>query len=510
MAANLFIIEAPGKCKALTTALRSAGVRDVHVLATIGHIGTNPQSFKPIAVDSRYRELAYRLRPDRESIAVQIERAAGEAKRIYIASDDDQEGDVIARDVLRWCIAPEDIQKVQRLRLKSLAPSEIKEALATAAAFDELAAARGDARRVIDRLVGSLSGDEGAVGRVQGSLLLALSNQVPVVGVATYTAPSTDGRGDWVATRPLFADQEVEGDFRIDVCLEVGAVRPGTVSNRAFNHDEILLSASLETDRSVAEVADVMQDLYERGSMTYPRAHDCTVTPEAVRRVTAIARANGAGFDPTQFLPVRSLRGEYAHEAPNPMVIGLPLNRDLSMLSFDDQVLVLIARRLVECGVACEIQAPKAAEVAAMPGHARGLVWRRVDMRGATLWRDTNEAGVKRWTQEQSLLHFMNRNRLGRPSTIVNHIDKFLSRNLITQNFDLTKKGSEWSANLGRLFGHQNISEKIEKYIADNKKEPSLMVADMMEICGLTSISTDQNQKVNNDEDNEISAGYFS
>lgn len=510
MAANLFIIEAPGKRKALAAALRTAGVRDVNVIATIGHIGTNPQGFKPIAVDSRYRELAYRLRPDRESIAAEIERAAADAQCIYLASDDDQEGDVIARDVLRWCVGPEDAQKVKRLRLKSLAPSEIKEALATADSFDELDAARGDARRVMDRLIGSLSGDEGAVGRVQGSLLLALSNQAPVVGVATYTAPSNDGKGDWVATRPLFAGQKLDEEFQVDVRLDVGATRHGTVANRAFNHDEILLSASLETGRGIGEVSEAMQDLYERGSLTYPRAKDCAVTPEAVRRVMAIARANGAGFDPAQFGPVRSLSGEYAHEAPNPMVIGLPLNRDLQLLSFDDQVLVLIARRLVECGVVCEIQAPKAEQLAVMPAHARGLVWRRVDARGALLWKENREAGINRWTQEQSLLHFMNRNGLGRPSTIVNHIEKFLSRNLVTQGFDFTKKGAEWSANVGRLFGHQNISEKIENYIEDNKKEPYVMVADMIEMCGLTSISTDQQQEFDNDEDNEISAGYFS
>lgn len=509
MAANLFVIEAPGKRRALATALRNAGVRDVLVLATIGHIGMNPQGFKPLAIDSEYRELAYRLKPDRERIARDIEDAARDAKRVYLASDDDQEGDVIARDVLRFCVAPEDAPKALRLRLKSLAPSEVKAALAQACPFDDLSACRGDARRIVDRLIGSLSGDEGAVGRVQGSLLLELQSKVPVAGVMTHVMPSDDGRGDWVAQQPVFAGDRIPDEIQPEMRLSVGASKQSTVSNHVMNHDEILLSASLATGRGVAEVSDAIQDLYERGQMTYPRAKHRAVTPEAVRRITAIARANGAGFVPGLFSAVRGPGGEYAHEAPNPMVLGMALNRDISLLPFDEQVLVLVARKLIECGVPCELQSPDASQVARLPEAARGLAWRRRDAKGAVLWKDSVESGFRAWTPEQSLLHFMSRNELGRPSTMVNHINKFLSRELVSQSFDLTKKGNEWSAHIGRLFGHQNLSKLIERYIEDNKKEPSLMVADMIEMCGLTDISTDQIQDLDN-EDYEISAGDFS
>ena len=177
MASNLFIIEAPGKRKGMSNMLWRAGVRDVEVMATVGHIGTNPEGFKPLAVDSEYRETAYRLKPDKERLAAEIGKAAKAAKRIYIAADDDQEGDVIARDVLRFCLDEEDRSRALRVRLKALAPGEIQAALAAAAPFDELSAARGDARRIIDRLIGSMSNDTGAVGRVQGSMLLMLQGR---------------------------------------------------------------------------------------------------------------------------------------------------------------------------------------------------------------------------------------------------------------------------------------------------------------------------------------------
>ncbi|WP_323025743.1 toprim domain-containing protein [Castellaniella sp.] len=508
MAANLFVIEAPGKRQALAQALRAAGVRDVLVLATIGHIGMNPQGFKPLAIDSEYRELAYRLKPDRERIAREIEDAARAAKHIYLASDDDQEGDVIARDVMRWCIPEEDKGKVLRVRLKSLAPSEVRAALAGAAPFEDASAARGDARRIVDRLIGSLSSDEGAVGRVQGSLLLELQSKTPVAGVMTYVAPAADGRGDWTAQLPVFAGAAVPDEIQAIAPLAVGASRQGTLANHVMAHDEILLSASLATERSLAEVSSALQGLYERGQMTYPRGKHCAVTPEAVRRITAIARASGAGFVPGLFTAVREPGGEHSHEAPNPMVIGLSLNRDLGLLPLDEQILVHVARRLIECGVPCEVQAPDPQQLRGLPAAAQGLAWRRRDAKGAVLWREPIKAGYRAWTSEQSLLHFMSKNDLGRPSTIVAHVSKFLNRDLVTQDFDLTKKGRDWSAHVGRLFGHQNLSKIIENYIEEHKKAPSLMVADMIEMCGLNNIPTDQQQDYEY-EDFEISTGNF-
>ncbi|ANN80860.1 toprim domain-containing protein [Bordetella flabilis] len=508
MPANVFVIEAPGKRKALIAALRAAGMRDVSVLATVGHIGTNPDGFKPIGIDDRYRELAYRLKPDRECVALEIEQAARSAKHVYLASDDDQEGDVIARDVLRFCIADKDRSKVLRVRLKSLAPSEVKAALAAAGPFDEMTACRGDARRIVDRLIGSLSGEEGAVGRVQGSLLLELQSKVPVVGIVTFAASSDDGKGDWIARRPIFAGEAVPDVTHFDARLSVGSVKQGTMASRPMNHDEILLSASLATGREVSEVSSAMQDLYERGQMTYPRARDCAITPEAVRRITAIARASGAGFVPGLFTAVREPGGEYAHEAPNPMVIGLALNRELSLLPFEERVLVHLTRRLIECGVPCELQMPNAAQTSTLPSSAQGLAWHRRDAKGSILWNEPISPGFQAWTPAQSLLHFMSKNGLGRPSTMVDHVNKFLTRELVTQSFDLTKKGMEWSANVGRHFGHQNLSKLIENYLEVNKKDSSMMVADMIEMCGLSTISTDRHQDFDNEND-EVSAGYL-
>ena len=158
MAESLVIIEAPGKRAGLSDVLWRAGMRGFEVLATAGHIATNPARLTPLGITSSFRETAYAIREDRQAVCERIREAAqNTAGRIYLATDDDQEGDVIARDVWRMVIAPEDRARVLRVRLRALSPAEVQSAFEAAGPFDPLSAAKGDARRVLDRLVGALS-----------------------------------------------------------------------------------------------------------------------------------------------------------------------------------------------------------------------------------------------------------------------------------------------------------------------------------------------------------------
>ena len=236
MAETLVIIEAPGKRASLKDVLGRAGMRGFEVEATAGHIAGNPARLSPLGITSSFRETSYAIREDRIATCERIREAAQSTTgRIVIATDDDQEGDVIARDVWRLVIAPEDRSRVVRVRLRALSPSEVHAAFEDAAPFDPLSAAKGDARRVLDRLVGALSSAEGAVGRVQGSLLLALTQQKPVVGVATYTATAEDGCEPWIAQRPVFAGDDIPDPVMLDVHLSVGSSVESTVGARPLN-----------------------------------------------------------------------------------------------------------------------------------------------------------------------------------------------------------------------------------------------------------------------------------
>jgi DNA topoisomerase-1 len=512
MPTNFFIIEAPGKRRSMLEALRRTGIRNIEIEATLGHLAANPAGLKPVAVNSQYCETAYRLMPDKEHLAARIAAKAADARRIYLATDDDQEGDVIARDVMRFCIPAEYRYKAVRLRLRALAQSEIKAALLNAQPFDEAMAAKGDARRIIDRLIGSLSSPAGAVGRVQSSLLLALTDQRPVIGVVTHALSAADGKGDFVARVPVFAGQPVPPTIQFDQGVLVDVSYPAKMSQGPWNHDQILFSVSMGTGATIDAVSRSMQALYENGRMSYPRAKDKAITPESARRLALIGRANGATFRPELFTSVRSTAGEHAHEAPNPTVLDVPVNRALHLLPIEEQVLALLTRNLIDHGIEGRLDRP---QVKTLPESLRNLHWTRLTPVGTRLWpQEAVKAGFLSWTPEQSLLHFMMRNDLGRPSTIIKHINKFLTNGLSDQRFDLTKKGCDYADNIVTLIGHRNLSSMIESYIEKSKNSSSQIVNDMIELFNLDSVKTVLEQEPRleslHDEHDEIYAGHLS
>ena len=489
MAESLVIIEAPGKRAGLSDVLWRAGMRGFEVLATAGHIATNPARLTPLCITSSFRETGYAIREDRRAACERIREAAQNTTgHIYLATDDDQEGDVIARDVWRMVIAPEDRARVLRVRLRALSPSEVQSAFDAATAFDPLSAAKGDARRVLDRLVGALSSAEGAVGRVQGSLLLALSQQRPVVGVATFVATAEDGGEQWIAQRAVYAGETPPAPELVDARLSVGSSVESTLGNRPMNHGEIVLSASVETGAEIADVAKAMQTLYERGQMTYPRSPAQALSVDSARRLDVIAKMNGAAFDAERFTAVRAMgfEVEHGHEAPNPAAFDIPLNREAALLSLPEQVLVHIARNLVDCGVRCALEQPSLSSLQKLPDALAGLPWHRKTEAGLRLYPVVvPEAGFKPWTQEQSLLHLMHKNGLGRPSTVVEHVNKFAARGLVDGDFELTAKGRDWCANVGQLFKHQNLARLVEEYLETHRNAAPLMVAEMVEKFGI-------------------------
>jgi DNA topoisomerase-1 len=508
MTTNLFIIEAPGKRRRLSNVLHRVGVCNLEIVATIGHLCANPEGLQPLGIDAGYRETHYRIRGDREVVAADIAWRACQAERIYLATDDDQEGEVIARDVLHFAIPDDHRHKVLRLRLKALAQSEVAAALRTALPLDEAHAAQGDARRMMDRLIGSLSSEVGAVGRVQGSLLLALAQQQPVVGVVTHTLAAADGGKDFIAQVPVLAGQAVPDPLALHRPLAVQSASDTTIGGPPLNHDQILLEISLQTGAGIRDVSHSMQSLYEQGRLSYPRAKDTAITAESLKRLSLIARANGAGFRPELFGTIRGTCSVHAHEAPNPLVLDVPVNRPDSLLSLSEVVLSLITRRLIQHGMDARLERPLQS---ALPEKAKGLPWHRLSSTATHLWPPENlKAGYRAWSPEQSLLHFMMEHHLGRPSTVVDHIDKFLSRQLVTREFDLTAKGRAWCENVVSLLGRHNLSREVEDYIETHRGSPSEMVRDMLESFRLTTIALrieQQSQDEATREGHEVSAG---
>jgi DNA topoisomerase-1 len=101
---------------------------------------------------------------------------------------------------------------------------------------------------------------------------------------------------------------------------------------------------------------------------------------------------------------------------------------------------------------------------------------------------------------------------LGRPSTIVNHVGKFIERGLVDADFALTEKGQAWTQRIGELFsGNRGLSKTVETYLELNRKPAEDMVREMITLCALDSaVGSGANQGYDDDEELEISSGHVS
>lgn len=510
MAGALFLIEAPGKRASLGRVLSRLGLHDAQIEATVGHLGANPPGLRPVGINGALAETGYRLQPDKEALAARIAAKAAQAAVVYLATDDDQEGDVIARDALRWCVPLEAHDRVRRLRLRALSQAEVEAALRAATPFEPECAHRGDARRVLDRLVGAMSDHGVAIGRVQGSLLLTLAARPPVVAVVTHLLPAEDAHGPFTAKVEVRGAAQAPTPWAGTAPAAVAHAQAGSVSAAPWNHDEIILASSLRMGASPGAVETALQKLYESGRLTYPRARDRALTSESVRRLGALAKLNGTSFVPRCFSAQRTPGVSHGHEAPNPVGLDVPVNRPLAWMGLEEQVLVNLTQNLIQHGMEAFLERP---DLSAVPAGLRELDWQRVRPLGRALWQlPAPAAGVKAWTPAQSVLHCMIEHGLARPSTIVSHVEKFLTRGLVNEVFELTDKGMQWAASNADILKSQNFSAEVEKWIDSTNNPPREMVAGIIKAFGLECLHTrteaDSGASSEYENEAEISPGH--
>lgn len=507
MTERLFIIEAPGKVKHLGKLLYQLYQARCEIIATCGHICSNPDGLDSTWLDDNFTETNYTVKAERNDLVERIRIAALVADEIFIATDDDDEGDVIARDVFMHCLV--DVEKlIYRIPLRALTFNELKHCKPYIFSA-ESSANRGDARRVFDRIVGSLSDENGAIGRVQSSLLLALSEYSPVLGVSQFVMRDQRGGEPWVALQPVYADDPIS-DIPFDVsefALSSGRSSIETGASSFCSFSDLLLSCSIQTGKSASEIAKAMQKLYERGELTYPRASSRSVTIDAVERLSSIARLHNLGFESSRITAVRDGTAK-GHEAPVPLKLDFALNRDFSSLDIESAVLSSITRVQLETGLQYRVETPSSASLSRLPPELQSLTWGRQKALKPLIWEKEVDPGFKPWTREQSLIHFMSDHHLGRPSTIISHIEKFNERELVDQYFSFTERGNAWAYNAGVKFHGMNISSRVEKYLQENDDEPRLMIKELIKLCRLDSY-IHSGKQLNNVGGDNIEQDYF-
>jgi DNA topoisomerase-1 len=143
----LVIVESPTKERTIGKFLG----KKYMVKSSYGHVRDLPQRKLGVDLDKNF-EPSYVILPRAKKLVPELNKAAKQAKTIYLATDYDREGEAIAWHLAHLLKVPPE--KLKRITFHEITPDAIKEALSTPRELDPHLVDAQVARRVLDRLVG--------------------------------------------------------------------------------------------------------------------------------------------------------------------------------------------------------------------------------------------------------------------------------------------------------------------------------------------------------------------
>lgn len=334
MAKNLVIVESPAKAKTLEKVLGP----DFKVKSSYGHIRDLPSKGMNIDIESGKFTPTYAINDDKKKVISELRRAAKGAE-VWLAADEDREGEAIAWHV---CSALKlDPKKTKRIVFHEITKPAILAAVKNPRIIDQDLVDAQQARRILDRLVGyELSPvlwkkiQAGlSAGRVQSVAVRLIVDRERSIeefdSQSTFrvTAEFDLGKGSVLKAElpKKFATYE-EAEKFLQTC--VGAdfsvkdleSKPAKKSPAApFTTSTLQQEASRKMGFSVANTMRAAQKLYEAGKITYMRTDSLNLSDLAVEgAVKEIEKSYGKEFVQTRKYKTKSKGAQEAHEAIRP------------------------------------------------------------------------------------------------------------------------------------------------------------------------------------------------
>jgi DNA topoisomerase-1 len=334
MAKNLVIVESPAKAKTIEKFLG----KDFTVKSSFGHIRDLPGKNISIDIENGF-EPQYEIPTDKKKVVAELKKLAKDADMVWLASDEDREGEAISWHLLEALGLKEE--KTKRIVFHEITKSAITKAVENPRKINKDLVDAQQARRVLDRLVGyelspvlwkkvkpSLS-----AGRVQSvSVRLIVEREREIQNfkyessfrvVANFIL---ENKVVLKAELPKRFQTKKEAEEFLVKCksatfnVESLETKPSKKSPAApFTTSTLQQEASRKLGFSVSQTMTVAQRLYESGRITYMRTDSVNLSNEAIGSAKAeITKAYGDEFSQVRKYSTKSKGAQEAHEAIRP------------------------------------------------------------------------------------------------------------------------------------------------------------------------------------------------
>lgn len=361
MIENLVIVESPAKAKTIERFLG----KDFTVKSSFGHVRDLAKKNLGIDVSNNFKP-DYIVSVDKKKVVKELKDLAKKANTVWIASDEDREGEAIAwhlKEVLDL-----DKDKTRRIVFHEITKEAIQNAIKNPRGIDDNLVNAQQARRVLDRLVGfelspllwkkvkpSLSA--GRVQSVAVKLIVEREREVnsftpKVFFRVTAKFTTADTKKEVKAELSKRFDSLEETEKFLEKCkmssFTVNSVekKPARKSPAPpFTTSTLQQEASRKLGFSVSQTMSVAQRLYESGFITYMRTDSVNLSGLAIS--TAAAEINssfGEKYHKVRKYATKSKGAQEAHEAIRPTYIS---NRTIEAGRQEQRLYELIWKRTI-------------------------------------------------------------------------------------------------------------------------------------------------------------------
>ncbi len=340
MQENLVIVESPAKAETIAKYLGA----DFIVKSSRGHIRDLAKKDLGVDISDNYNPV-YEVSSDKRKVVDELKKLSKSVKNVWLASDEDREGEAIAWHLTQVLDLP--VADTKRIVFHEITKRAILEAIEKPRTVNMNLVYAQQARRVLDRLVGfELSPvlwrkvrPQLSAGRVQSvAVRLIVEREREIIGfetkqyfrvVAHFQKVGASAKSGFKAdlSRRLESLAEAEEFLKesIGATFSVAKIEEKPLKRYApapFTTSTLQQEAGRRLSMSVSQIMSVAQRLYEQGLITYMRTDSVNLSDQALSQCKEeITKDFGAEYSSPRNYKTKSKGAQEAHEAIRPSYI---------------------------------------------------------------------------------------------------------------------------------------------------------------------------------------------